>query len=176
MELRRNQANVASYGRDSTLDLTYEGVHVPMKEEARRFLEAMLPLCEALDAEADVAQPSTPKQEQQQQSTGLYVKSLKAQMAKIENPLVTPSAQVLFNINDKSHGSFHDYGMRLATKQQDQYLTGEPLNDAAYWAQVAQQSLADQVAEEVLDEKNDVSFNQYVSDYYKSYDAELKFV
>ncbi len=100
----QNVQTVAHRGRETGLCLAAEDGEVPLQQWGMAILKALEPLAQWLDGAEEEA---------------LYMPALHAQMGKIENPDLTPSAQMIAGI--KRTGSFFEYA-NAVSREHDQFL------------------------------------------------------
>lgn len=100
----QNVQTVAHRGREPGLCLAAEDGEVPLQQWGMAILKALEPLAQWLDGAEEEA---------------LYMPALHAQMGKIENPDLTPSAQMIAGI--KRTGSFFEYA-NAVSREHDQFL------------------------------------------------------
>jgi glutamate--cysteine ligase len=146
-EIDRNLEKVAHRGRDPELRLLRAGLGLSLADWAGQLLEAMEPLCEALEGVRG----------------GEYRRVLADQGAKVADPELTPSARVLAEM--RAHGeSFHAFARRQAEGHR-RHLRKLPLSDTrlAQLDQEAADSLARQAAVEAAD---DIDFPTFLDRYF----------
>lgn len=100
-----NASRVAHRGREPGLTLRRGKGEVPLYQWGTDILEAMQPVCEMLD---------------QAGSGREYVTALEEQMSKLDNPDLTPSAQVLREMTENGE-SFYEFSLRQAQQHQRYY-------------------------------------------------------
>ncbi|PIE42038.1 MAG: glutamate--cysteine ligase [Gammaproteobacteria bacterium] len=95
--------------------------------------------------------------------TSLYSEAVAAQLEKIRNPALTPSAQVL-KILQEDKQSFFEFSMDM-TLQHEQYFRSNPLsvNQLKAMQKVAQES---HEAQKNIEASDDISFEQYLANYF----------
>jgi glutamate--cysteine ligase len=103
--IRVNRLSIARQGRRPGLHLQSLTGDVNMQQRAREICADMQPLCELLD----------------EGGTDGYVASLNAQVAAINTPELTPSAQLLAELR-KSAAPFADYGLAVARDYRAYFL------------------------------------------------------
>ncbi len=112
-EIDRNLEKVAHRGRDPDLRLIRGGQGVSVRDWGEELLDRIWPVCEALDeAQADRA----------------HAAALKAQIAKVRDPGLTPSAVMLEEMRDRGEG-FYEIANRLSTAHA-RYFRGRQLTAA----------------------------------------------
>ncbi|MBU0902012.1 MAG: glutamate--cysteine ligase [Gammaproteobacteria bacterium] len=137
-----NFLSVVKEGRLPGLQLQRNGQPVALQSWASELLEQILPLAELLD---------------QNLGSNAHSQALQAQQAKVADPSLTPSAQVLAQLQQGL--SFSEFALRQS-KQHAEYFRSQPLSaeqQAAFEARAAQ-SLQDQAELEAQDEGDFDSF------------------
>ena len=149
---QENQKRVVYSGRDPQLKLLRDGSEIPFKEWAQEILESSLACAKLLD---------------QSYGSDDYTIAVQNQFAKLSNPELTPSANVLADL--RKGKSFLDHTLDLAEAHRqyfnDRLLSQDLLTQAQ--AQAAQ-SLSDQTK---LEESTQVSFDEYLANYYAQYQS-----
>ena len=146
--LDENHLTVARRGREPGLALWREGSGVPLRQWGRELLDSMTGICEILDR-GDAARP--------------YSHSLAAQMAKVEDVALTPSARLMAELAGGE--SFFDLALRMSAAHKAYFLDLYPPNPERLreFAQEAQESLAAQRSIEASDRG---TFEEYLSRYF----------
>lgn len=144
-ELDDNFSKVVNEGRKPGLLLSLEGKAVALKTAGLDLLSAMQDLAETLD---------THTQDQR------YSKALQAQIAKFEDSVLTPSAQMLTHMREQSL-SWLDFAQQQAQAHKE-YFAGLHLSDEAEQAAKVAESFAK--ADEIK-RSDDCSFEQYLAAY-----------
>ncbi|WP_425917491.1 glutamate--cysteine ligase [Pseudomonas sp. GWSMS-1] len=137
-----NFLSVVKEGRLPGLQLQRNGQPVALQSWASELLEQILPLAELLD---------------QNLGSNAHSQALQVQQAKVADPSLTPSAQVLAQLQQGL--SFSEFALRQS-KQHAEYFRSQPLSaeqQAAFEARAAQ-SLQDQAELEAQDEGDFDSF------------------
>jgi glutamate--cysteine ligase len=145
-----NFLSVVKEGRRPGLQLQRDGQPVDLKEWASELLEHIAPLAAILD---------------QSHGGDAHSKALDAQLAKVKDPSLTPSAQVLAAMAEHKE-SFSQFSLRQSQAHAE-YFRSEPLSaeDQAKFEDRARSSLAEQVELE----KNEVGdFDVFVGSYQAS--------
>lgn len=150
---RDNQLAVVNRGREPGVTLHTDIGERPMVDVARELLQQMAPIAEALDAahgEDD------------------YTAVLTLQGYKLEDPSLTPSAQILADMRDKDL-PFFLLAMEQSRKWRDA-LTETPLppEKLASFRRESEASLQRQGDVEAAD---DIDFETYLARYYRQYDS-----
>ena len=137
-----NFLSVVKEGRLPGLQLQRNGQPMALQSWASELLEQILPLAELLD---------------QNLGSNAHSQALQVQQAKVADPSLTPSAQVLAQLQQGL--SFSEFALRQS-KQHAEYFRSQPLSaeqQAAFEARAAQ-SLQDQAELEAQDEGDFDSF------------------
>ncbi len=142
-----NFATVVKEGRKPGLMLDREGTAISLNTWAHEMLDQIAPYAALYDAAS---------------GGDAYAQALQAQHGKIDDPELTPSAQLLANLR-ASGESFHDYSLNLSRRHADT-LRAQPLPAelATQYAAVARKSLAEQQRLEQADRED---FDTYVARY-----------
>lgn len=142
---------VVNTGRQPGLLLDNNGTGVPLAQWAQEMLHAMRPIAELLD---------------NTHACNDYVASLVAQLAKVADADLTPSARVLREMRERQMPFF-----RLAmaySEQWAQYFRARPLpadTQAAFDAETAR-SLQ---AQRAIEQSDNISFEHYLQNYFAQY-------
>jgi glutamate--cysteine ligase len=136
-ELGRNQQRVASRGREPGLKLERGGAEVLMSDWLTEILSECAPIAAWLDAH---------------EGTDAHSQALAAARAAVLAPDTLPSARVLAEMREK-HGGSHDAFVRAHSLRTRARLLelDLPANVAAHMAELATESLAEQVRIEAAD-------------------------
>lgn len=150
-EWLENQKRMVYSGRDPALRLLRDGSEIAFSDWAQEILEHTRDCAKLLD---------------QSYSTADYVDAVNLQFAKLSNPELTPSAQLLADLKDQ-HKSFFEHTLALA-ESHHQYFSDRPLaaDKQAEFTQQAAQSLTDQTQ---LEQSPQLPFDTYLADYYAQY-------
>ncbi len=147
-EIDQNLGGVAHRGRDPALFLLCQGREIPLKDWARDLLNAMQPVCEALDAGA----PEQP-----------FGAALKHQLSIVEDPELTPSAQMLQEMRDTGEGFFH-FAQRLS-HQHHEYYRGLRL-DAEREAFFRREAALSRQLQSEIEASDKIGFDQFLAEYF----------
>jgi glutamate--cysteine ligase len=132
-----NQNKVSIYGRKPDLTLIRDGKDVEMKEWGREIIKEMMPIAELLNKNS---------------KDGNHKNSLLAQIDKLDNPYLTPSARIVGKLK-KHKQSFLEYGLELAKSHcnyfQKQKLSSEIKDE---FEKIAEDSIVAQKRQEMIDE------------------------
>jgi len=146
--LDANHLSVARRGREPGLTLERDGRRVPMREWARELLDSMSGLCEILD-QGDAARP--------------YAQALAAQVAKVADVALTPSARLLTEL--AAGQSFFDLALHMSETHKGYFLDLYPPNEERLkeLAEEARESLA---AQRRIEESDRGTFDEYLARYF----------
>ncbi len=146
-----NFLSVVKEGRRPGLKLQHNGQAVDLKTWASELLEKIAPLSRLLD-----------------EATGsdAHVRSLATQQARIDDPSLTPSAQILARMREHNEG-FTAFSLRQS-KAHAEYFRRHPLDatEQAHFEALAQTSLQEQAELEASEEV--VDFDTFVGAYQAS--------
>ena len=151
-QIQTNQKLVVNRGRDPELQLLAGDTSLPLGVWAAELLEQMHTCAQLLNSAY---------------STTSFTQAVAEQKAKLTQPELTPSAQLLAAMGE-GQLSFNQLSQQLA-EQHRQHFAAQPLDGEtteAYSA-MAQQSLADQAALEQA--QSDQPFDDYLASYYAQY-------
>jgi glutamate--cysteine ligase len=145
-----NFLSVVKEGRRPGLQLQRDGQSVDLKEWAGQLLESIAPLAALLD---------------QSHGGDAHSKALDAQMAKVQNPALTPSAQVLAAMAEHKE-SFAQFSLRQS-RAHAEFFRSEPLpaEEQARFEELARSSLAQQAE---LEQNEVGDFDVFVGSYQAS--------
>ncbi|MNG00872.1 Glutamate--cysteine ligase [compost metagenome] len=145
-----NFLSVVKEGRRPGLQLQRDGQPVDLKEWAGQLLERIAPLAALLD---------------QSHGGDAHSKALDAQMAKVQNPALTPSAQVLAAMAEHKE-SFAQFSLRQS-RVHAEFFRSEPLpaEEQAKFEERARSSLAQQAE---LEQNEVGDFDVFVGSYQAS--------
>ena len=146
-EVSNNFKTAVTEGRRPGVGLKQRGQSVELQNWGLQLLDDMSPVAEILD---------------QANESSTFVKSLCAQREKLQDVALTPSAQVLDSLETQGAG-YIELMMSLSEKHFKSF-SGQRLSDerAAYFEQLAQRSVADQLVTENND-RND--FGTFLQEY-----------
>jgi glutamate--cysteine ligase len=143
-----NKRRIVNRGRQPDLHLLVHNREQPFRPIAHALFDDMAPFAEMLDAAY---------------GGDNYVKTMATLRQRVDNPDLTPSAQVLAAA--RAEGGYFKYAKKMA-EQHHASLLAEPL-DAATTARF-EAAVADSLAEQKAMEASDkVSFEEYVAAYYR---------
>jgi len=148
---QENQKRIVNSGRDPALELLRGDNSITMRAWAQEILQGSDACAELLD---------------QAKGGNAYRQALSLQLAKLENPELTPSARVLRDMTSAQQ-SFYAHTLALA-EQHRAYFATRPLaeKDYADFAQMSAQSLHKQTE---LETQQQLNFDEYLASYYAQY-------
>jgi glutamate--cysteine ligase len=147
-EIDRNLEKVAHRGRDPELRLMRGGQGISVKDWGEKLLDQLWPLCEALD-EAVTDRP--------------HCVALEAQIAKIRDPNLTPSAVMLAEMRDRGEG-FYEIANRLS-RSHARYFRSREL--AAGTRHQLEEGVGQSIElQRQIDSQNEVDFDRFLADYF----------
>lgn len=100
-EIDHNLNAVARDGRRPGFEILSHGKAIPLRQMGQGLLDAMLPIAEELD------------RQHQPDGDGAYCETMRLQSAKMQDPDLTPSGQMLHQMRDLGE-SFYGYARRLS--------------------------------------------------------------
>lgn len=148
---QENQKRIVNRGREPGLTLQRGDEEVAMNTWALEIIRGSLECAQLLDqAKGGVA----------------YQQAVQHQLAKLEDPTLTPSARVLHDMQ-QSRQSFYAHTLTLA-EQHRAWFAARELSEATHAGFVAmsKKSLQEQQA---LEARHEVSFDEYLESYYSQY-------
>ena len=151
LELSDNMLRTVYEGRDPKLNLYRDNNQQNLRDWGAELLLQMQPVAELLDT-ADHGHKH-------------YSAALRHMQLAIDNPSMTPSASMLDEMQ-RNNETYFRMAMRKAEEHR-QLFQSHPLDQAvtAHYAELAQQSLAQQAAKEANDQ---ISFDQFLFEYWQS--------
>ncbi len=143
-----NELRAAHRGRDPELELLRGQDTLLLRDWGQELFEEMRAVCELLDRSSE----GNP-----------YSAALDAQIAKMKDSELTPSARILNQMHDRGEGFYH-FAKRMSEIHQH-FFTNLPLSDERqkYFRELSTKSLEDQRAIEAADE---LSFPEYLQRYF----------
>ncbi len=148
---QENQKRIVNTGRDPALRLLRGDHDVLMRDWADEILAGSAAMAQLLDQAKDGSE---------------HQAALAQQRAKVADPALTPSAQVLRDMTAAGQ-SFYTHTLALA-EQQNRYFAARPLTADRY-ALFAQMSGSSLQAQAALEADQQLSFDQYLENYYAQY-------
>jgi len=144
----KNLTLVASEGRKDGLLLRRQGESVSLKTWGLEICQEMLDLCNILDAD-DTSKP--------------YTASLNAQIAKLNNVELTPSAMVLKSMKEQNL-PFFKFAMQQANKHHELFNKRNLADEQQRcFEQASQQSIKEQ---RLIEESDTIDFDQFLQHYF----------
>ena len=147
-EIDRNQGGAAHRGRDPELHLQRNGRELKLVDWAREICDAMQGVCEVLD---------------EGRSDRPYTASLRRQRERVDDPGLTPSAQMLAEMRENGEGFY-----RLAERkslEHRRYFQGLPPNPG-HEQMLVRESEASWERQEALEAADEVSFTEFLERYF----------
>jgi glutamate--cysteine ligase len=146
--LDANHLTVARRGREPGLVLARDGRSVGMREWARELLDSMTGLCEILDR-GDATRP--------------YSQALAAQVAKVEDVSLTPSARLMSELANGE--SFFELALRMSATHKAYFLDLYPPNEERLreFREEARESL---IAQRRIEASDRGTFDEYLARYF----------
>lgn len=146
-ELQHNLQQVVWFGRQTDLMLARQGQAVAFKDWALELMEQLQPLAQWLDS---------------LQSDQSYQRALKQQRAKVEQPELTPSAQMLLQMAENPQ-SFYDWAQQLSRQHHQQLASGLTSAQRERWQQSVHESWLQQ---QNHDAEPQIPFADYLQRYF----------
>lgn len=159
-EIDQNEMLTAHRGREPGLKLMRCGEAILMKEWASEIVSGMKGICEVLDQAEAPDQTEAPGKSSNEAH---YMSSLQIQQRAVDDPELTPSAQMLAIMRERGEGFYH-FARRMA-EQHAGYFNGLAENDEAMslFKAEAEKSLKKQKEIEAADT---LSFDEYLNNYF----------
>ncbi len=148
---KRNVQKVAHHGREPGLTLKHQTGNVTLVDWGKQILESLVPIAEWMDTVNNSHVEGK-----------LYQRSLQQQLAKLDDPTLTPSARVVDELDE--HGSFFAMSMAHSISHKASLLQ-QPVNQAlqASLSEMVEQSVQSQLE---LEKGTVGSFEAFLADYY----------
>jgi glutamate--cysteine ligase len=151
----RNQVLAAHRGREPSLGLECDGASVALRTWARGCLDTMVPVAGLLDG----------------LRAGACAASLRVQQEKVQDPEITPSAQMLAEMRACGEG-FHDYARRVSARQ-GRYWRSHTL-DPAREAELVDLVGASQRRQAEIETADDIDFDTFLARYFAQSDRPMQ--
>ena len=148
-EIRRNQREVIMRGRDPELTLQRGLERVPFSVAASELLEAIMGTANLLDAAHDSFE---------------YSSAVYAQQAKVDDPKLTPSGQIMELVDAGSE--FIDIAKDLADKHQIHFTSLE--KDDEFHQRLVEQATASLQQQQELEAADEFAFDEFLDQYNNS--------
>jgi glutamate--cysteine ligase len=152
VEATRNQALTARQGRDPGFRLQRDGAEVSLASWANEILDKVAAVAELIDrADGD----------------GCYTHAVQLQRGLVSEPMATPSARLLDELQSAQCG-FFDYAIEVARGHRDYFGSITPLasDRKKEFEEEASRSIEQQLKIEAHDE---VSLDEYLANYFRSH-------
>lgn len=147
-EIDMNLVQVAHAGRQPDLMLSCHDKPIALKEWALNLGEAMLPVAKILDRVNNCSD---------------YTSSLQTQVARINDPSLTPSARMLDEMRKHEEGFFH-YANRMSLKHMEYFKSRQlPVDRQKFFESIAKESLEKQKQIEAAD---NIDFDEFLRRYF----------
>lgn len=148
---QENQKRIVNQGRQPDIELL-RGTHsIPMKTWAKEIISGSMACAKLLD---------------QTKGISTYQESLVHQLAKLDNPELTPSARVLRDM-EKHQQSFFTHTQMLAEQHRRYFSTHHPQEEIRNnFIDMSEKSLREQAG---LEQSQECSFDEYLENYYAQY-------
>lgn len=148
-EIAQNVQDVARMGRKPGLMLQRQGESVSLSDWATEIFDQMAGVCDLLD---------------QNEKKGTYQTILSHYKARVTDPEMTPSAQMLFQMRENKEGFYH-----FSLRKSEEYLSyfkGLVLSPAQeqYFQKLSADSLLKQ---KYIEASDTVSFDEFLNDYFR---------
>jgi len=151
-----NVQTVAHRGREAGLALNSQNKTVKLADWGQYILESLVPIAQWMDS-----------CHEQNGTDNMYQTSLTAQMAKLQDPSLTPSARIVDEL--ASHGSYFNMVMHYSSEHHDALLKQQS-NEAlqTMLAQLVPESVA---AQQKLEASNSGEFPDFLANYFSQLDS-----
>jgi glutamate--cysteine ligase len=147
-EIDWNELTAAHQGRKPGLMLQRNGERVPLQHWGLEICDALLPLCEILEA----SMPGKP-----------YSESLMIQRDRLQDANLTPSARMLTEMQDKGE-SFFQFAQRMSKQHEHTFMQQEHSGQDQLLLQ--QEATDSWRRQRELEASDKVSFDQFLKDYF----------
>ena len=152
-QIKHNMQAVVNNGRDPQLQLSSADGDIGLPEWGHQLLDGIERVAEMLD---------------RAHGGDDYRRVCRQQREKLDNPDLTPSAQMIADMRAGDCGFFH-FARDLAQQHADYFLQRPLSEERHHWFTAeSERSLLQQSDIEAAD---DVDFDRYLSDYYRQYDT-----
>jgi len=160
---KHNVQTVAHRGREAGLTLKHQNKSVKLIDWGQHILEALVPIAKWMDT----LQLNNDNGKQYNATQNLYQTSLAAQMAKLQDPTLTPSASIVDEL--ATHGSYFNMVMHYSSTHSET-LMQQSINEAlqSTLAQLVPDSLA---AQKELEANSSGNFSEFLADYFSQLDS-----
>jgi glutamate--cysteine ligase len=153
-EYQQNQSNLAAvvtHGRTAGIELQQADKPRKMLDWAEEILQGIAPIAQLLDSDETV---------------NAYTSALEAQRDKLGNSKLTPSGQIMMDMQAEDVPWFY-FAMNKSQSHADYFLQ-RPLDaqDKTFFSQAAVESLQEQ---QRIEDSEDIDLEQYLEQYYHQY-------
>ena len=143
LEIQHNFSATVTMGRKPDLELSQNDSAISLKNWAHEILQETHQVAQLLD---------------RNNNNSLYIDAVAAQLAKIENPELTPSAQVLNQMKQQDLPYF-PFAMQLAQQHQNHFKRPLPAEKLAKFTRITEQSNRDRIA---IEDSDTLSFDEFL--------------
>lgn len=150
-EIRVNHTGTAKQGRDPEFRLLRGGKSVPVKVWASEILERVQSVAEVID-EGD--------------ASGSYSQAVQQQLQAVEDPLLTPSARMLAELQ-KTQSSFFEYSFALAKSHADYFASITPLAESRV-AMFEKEVAESWQRQQAIEDADDIGLGEYLQRYFSN--------
>lgn len=150
-EIRVNHTGTAKQGRDPEFRLLRGGKSVPVKVWASEILERVRSVAEVID-EGD--------------ASGSYSQAVQQQLQAVEDPLLTPSARMLAELQ-KTQSSFFEYSFALAKSHADYFASITPLAESRV-AMFEKEVAESWQRQQAIEDADDIGLGEYLQRYFSN--------
>lgn len=150
-EIILNLKQIVSNGRSRDCAISLSGQSAPFRQWGSTMLNNMQPLAATLDS---------------LHSTNAFQASLSDQLAKVENPDLTPSARIIADMREKQI-TFAEFARRQSDHWNTCFANNRlPASERLYFNELAADSL---VQQRTIEKADSIPFEQYLQDFYRQY-------
>ncbi len=142
-EIQQNFGAAVTMGRKPGLQLSQNSETIALRDWANEILQESLQVAQLLD---------------RNNHDSLYAGAVAAQLAKVENPELTPSAQVL-SIMKQQELSYFPFAMQLSKQHQEHFKQALPPETLAEFKRITEQSNQDRLA---IEKSDSISFEDFL--------------
>lgn len=147
-EIDQNELLVAHQGRDPGLELYRDASKIHLKDWAMELLDAMQSVSEVLDQHKD---------------DNPYMQALQAQVDKVKDAELTPSARMLNEMREQKEGFYH-FAKRMSEKHNQYFMQLQLSTERReFFDQAAKESILKQKA---IEQADTLSLDEYLQAYF----------
>lgn len=146
-----NQTNTAKKGRDPEFRLYRDDDEVTLESWAKEILRDVSGVAELIDSA---------------EGGDSYLQAVRMMHGLVEEPMATPSAQLLEDLKAENCG-FFEYAFSVAQSHRDYFASIAPLSDARE-AEFAQEALRSIEQQKQIEASDEISLEQYLANYFSS--------